>query len=93
MDNQNGFDEPESKRSKPNQCIACLGLFQDDYMDIVAKEIIEKTDLNSYECNTIYTSITVPITVQIRELSLWILLFTKLPGKINESKSLFNSVR
>lgn len=82
---QNGCDEPDIKRSKSNVCIECLGLFQNDYLNTIAKEIVEKTELNSYECDTIYTSISVPILIQIRELALWIHLLKQLPGKISES--------
>lgn len=82
---QNGCDEPNIKRSKSNVCIGCLGLFQNDYLTTIAKEIVETTELSSYECDTIYTSISVPILIQIRELALWIHLLKQLPGKISES--------
>lgn len=78
-------DEPDIKRSKSNVCIECLGLFQNDYLNTIAKVIVETTELNSYECDTIYTSISVPILIQIRELALWIHLLKQLPGKISES--------
>lgn len=82
---QNGCDEPNNKRSKSNVCIECLGLFQNDYLATIAKEIVETTELSSYECDTIYTSISVPILIQIRELALWIHFLKQLPGKISES--------
>lgn len=82
---QNHCDEPNIKRAKSNICIECLGLFQNDFLDTIAREIVETTELSSYECNTIYTSISVPILIQIRELALWIYLLKQLPGKISES--------
>lgn len=82
----NDEDEPEAKRGKSNVCIACLGIFQNDTIDAAIREIIENTDLHTYECDSIYTSISVPILVQIRELSLWIALHQKFPNSISDSE-------
>lgn len=77
-----------SKRRKPNICIACLGIFENDMIDALAREILENSELKTYECDTLYTSISIPILLQTRELSLWIGLLKKFPNSINESKFL-----
>lgn len=76
----------DAKRMKSSVCIACLGIFQNDTIDAAIKEIIENTDLHTYECDSIYTSISVPILVQIRELALWIALHQKFPCSISDSE-------
>lgn len=73
------------KRQRLNTCIACLGIFQT--IDSVAKELINNSKLCNYECNTLYTSIQIPIALLVRELSIWMALIEKFPGKIDESKS------
>lgn len=78
--------EPNVKRMKTSVCIACLGIFQNDTIDAAIKEIVENTDLHTYECDSIYTSISVPILVQIRELALWIALLRKFPYSISDSE-------
>lgn len=82
----NDEDEPEAKRDRSTICIACLGIFQNDTIDAAIREIIENTELHTYECDSIYTSISVPILVQIRELSLWIALHQKFPNSISDSE-------
>ena len=72
------------KRQRLNTCIACLGIFQS--IDSVAKELIDNSTLCNYECNSLYTSIQIPIALLVRELSIWMALIEKFPGKIDESK-------
>lgn len=75
-----------TKRKKSNICIACLGLFQDDAIENVIKQIITTTDLHTYDCETIYTSVSLPILMQTRELSLWIALLKKFPNEVSDSQ-------
>lgn len=74
------------KKSKPNICVACLGIFQNNFIAELATEIVEKSNLNTYECDTLYTSVTMPISLQIRELSLWISLIKRFPDTIGKGK-------
>lgn len=75
------------KRSRLNICAACLGIFHE--LDTVAKNIIENSNLTSYECTSLYSSIQIPINISIRDLSIWIDLIENFPEKINTGKSLF----
>lgn len=75
-----------AKRKKENICSACLGIFQDDMIEKTARKILDETDLHSYECETVYTSVSLPILLQIRELSMWIALYNKFPDAISKSK-------
>lgn len=74
----------EVKRSKPNICIVCLGIFQG--IDSDFQQIINNSSLHTYECSKLYSSISIPISLLIRELSVWIALLEKFPGKISDSK-------
>lgn len=67
------------KRSKPNICFACLGIFQEN----IANEIVQNSNLSMYECDSIYSSISVPITILIHELIIWIELMHKFPEYIS----------
>lgn len=78
----NNDDSNIAKKTKRNTCFACLGVFQKK----VANEIIENSNLSTYECSTIYSSISIPLTILIRELSIWIELLHRFPENINQSK-------
>lgn len=71
------------KRFKQDVCAACLGIFQN--LDSVANEIIENSSLRKYQCNSLYSSIQIPIALLIRELTIWIALMQKFPEQIDES--------
>lgn len=73
------------KKKRPNTCVACLGIFQE--IDTVINEIIKNSNLSSYDSRSLYTSISIPITILIRELSIWISLVQKFPGKIDFGKN------
>lgn len=78
-------EENQIKRQRLTTCIACLGLFQS--INSVATELIESSSLKEYECNSLYSSIQIPIALLVRELSIWLALIEKFPGKIDESKN------
>lgn len=73
-----------SKKKRTNHCGACLGLFQE--IDLIADEIINKSNLASYDSKSLYTSISVPIALLIRDLSIWIALIQQFPGSIDSGK-------
>lgn len=81
-----GIENGILKKSKLNICVACLGIFQNKFIDELATEIVEKSNLNTYECDTLYTGITVPISLQVRELSLWIALIKRFPDSITKGE-------
>lgn len=76
-----------TKKKRTNICVACLGIFQG--IDLIADEIINNSNLNSYDSKSLYTSISIPITLLIRELSIWIALIQRFPGKIDCCKEHF----
>lgn len=76
-------EENTIKRQRLSTCIACLDLFQS--INSVATDLIESSSLKDYECSSVYTSIQIPIALLVRELSIWLALIEKFPGKIDES--------
>lgn len=74
------------KKLKPNICIACLGLFQE--IDSVVKDVINNTSLCRYECSTLYSSVNIPISILIRDLSIWIELIDRFEGSIDHGLSI-----
>ncbi|KAG4080694.1 hypothetical protein HA402_013224 [Bradysia odoriphaga] len=81
MPRQSESGEPDRKRFKENEdaCVACLGLFSTSNLDAVLEQILQCPDLQSYECDTILTSISLPIILSLRRLSIWLALIEKFP--------------
>lgn len=73
-----------NKRKKSNICTACQGIFQDDMVERTVQEILHNSNLQTYECDTIYSSVSLPIISQIRELSIWIALLKRFPDAISQ---------
>lgn len=72
------------KRLKPNICIACCSIFQE--IDSVVEEVINNSSLRDYEAPSLFSSISIPITLLIRDLSIWVTLLQKFRGEIDDSK-------
>lgn len=83
-DNIEIVDSCKIKRLKPNICKVCLGIFEK--IDSIAEDVILNGNLQSYECNSLYSSISIPITLLIRDLSIWIALIQKFDETIDNSK-------
>lgn len=75
-------DNPKKKRANP--CVACLGLFQS--IDSISIEIVNNSNLACYDSKSLYTSISIPITLLMRELSVWMALIKQFPGRIDCGK-------
>ena len=62
----------ENKQSKPNPCVVCLGILQDVYMMPRVNEIITSIKTSGYDADKFTLSISLPISLSIREHSLWL---------------------
>lgn len=78
------IDNDKPKKKRANTCVACLGIFQG--IDLVADQVINNSNLVNYDSNSIYSSISIPIALLVRELSIWIALIQRFPGKIDCGK-------
>lgn len=74
-----------AKKKKSNICSVCLGIFQG--LDLVADEIVNDSSLSSYDSKSLYTSISIPISLLIRDLAIWIALIQRFPGTVDQSKT------
>lgn len=79
-------ENDKSKKKRSNICVACLGMFQG--MNLVADDIINNSDLPSYDSKSIYSSISIPIALLVRDLSIWIALIQRFPGRIDCGKNI-----
>lgn len=64
-----------------------MGLFSKDFQNQLIEGIL-KTDIHNYECNDIVVAISMPMLVQIRQLSMWFALLDKFGSKIDREKAL-----
>ncbi|KAJ6647621.1 putative tRNA pseudouridine synthase Pus10 [Pseudolycoriella hygida] len=73
--------EPSAKRLKQNEdmCVACLGLFSSSCLDNVLEQVFQSRDIKLYENETVLTSVSLPIIVSLRRLSIWVALNEKFP--------------
>lgn len=67
-------------------CPCCIGLFSKDFQSKLIEGIL-KTDIQKFECNEIVVAISMPMLVQIRQLSMWYALIDKFGDKIDKEKS------
>lgn len=86
----NGGGEPNPKRFKENDdaCVACLGLFSAKNLDTILEQILQNPEIKLYDCDTILTSISVPIVLSLRRLSVWMALIEKFPKVFSLSMKL-----
>lgn len=88
--NQNTLENIENdnpKKKRTNGCVVCLGLFQE--IDSIVEDVTNNSNLASYDSKTLYTSISIPIALLIRELSIWIALIQRFSGSIDCGKKSF----
>ncbi|XP_049539836.1 putative tRNA pseudouridine synthase Pus10 [Anopheles darlingi] len=76
--------ERKSKRVKENVCIACLGLF--DSLDSLADEVKQSEAFQRYsKCEAgFFTSISLPLVLHLRQLSLWYDVVERFPDNFDK---------
>lgn len=78
-----GDDNPP-KRIRENVCVACLGIFESDLMQSLLDQVGWSSEFKRYECQGFTSSIFLPIVFHLRQLSLWIALVEKFPGRFEQ---------
>ncbi|XP_011207784.1 putative tRNA pseudouridine synthase Pus10 [Bactrocera dorsalis] len=74
--------DPANKKKRQNVCPTCLGLFSEEFKEQLLQSI-ENTDIDKYECDGIVVAISIPIVLQLRQLSMWYALLDKFGDNIN----------
>lgn len=73
-DETNG--EQPAKKPRLHICTTCLGLFSEDFQSQLIQGIL-KTDFAKYDSDGIVLAISLPMTLQLRQLSMWFALQRK----------------
>lgn len=79
---ENGHSEAV-KKFKENVCIACLGLFSESIMTDTLSQIVDHPDVQAYQCDTVLSSFSLPILLNLRQLSIWVGLIRKFPNRFS----------
>ncbi|XP_050097818.1 putative tRNA pseudouridine synthase Pus10 [Anopheles aquasalis] len=76
--------EQKSKKVKENVCIACLGLF--DSLDSLADEVKQSETFQRYsKCEAgFFASISLPLVLHLRQLSLWYDVVERFPANYDK---------
>ncbi|XP_058832670.1 putative tRNA pseudouridine synthase Pus10 [Topomyia yanbarensis] len=80
-------DENPSKKVRPNTCVACLGLLESHRMEALVEQICTNDEFRKYDCQGFNTSVSLPIAVQVRQLSLWLSLLERFPTRFDSCKA------
>ncbi|XP_011178472.1 putative tRNA pseudouridine synthase Pus10 [Zeugodacus cucurbitae] len=75
-------EDPANKKKRQNVCPTCLGLFSENFKEHLLQSIV-KSDIDKYECDGIVVAISIPIVLQLRQLSMWYALLDKFGDNIN----------
>lgn len=73
-------DEVPLKKLKLDVCVACLGLF--DFVDEVVMKVKASESLQEYEVKKFLTSFSLPVSLDLVQLQIWLALLEKFPGQI-----------
>lgn len=74
------------KRSKPNVCIACLDIFSSGQRAEMLQQI-DRTSIAEYaDIPTVLASFSMPISLSLRALAVWIALLKRFPGKFSTAE-------
>jgi tRNA pseudouridine synthase 10 len=74
-------DNPSAKKLKPNTCVACLGLF--GFVDEIVAQVKASESLQRYEVKRFLSTHTLPVSLNLAQLQLWLALIEKFPGKVD----------
>ena len=72
--------EEETKKMKPNTCVACLGLLQDHIMEPMLDGVVETINNSGYDADSFSLTLSVPTCLAVRQHSLMVHLRQELPA-------------
>ncbi|XP_055625856.1 putative tRNA pseudouridine synthase Pus10 [Toxorhynchites rutilus septentrionalis] len=75
------------KKVRENTCVACLGLFESELLENLLTEICSSASFKEYDCQAFSSSISLPLVLHLRQLSLWIDLLERFPNRYDNSSS------
>lgn len=75
------MNDDSPKKLRPNTCVACLGLFE--FIDEIVAKVKSSESLQRYEVKRFLSTHSLPVTLDLAQLQLWLALLEKFPGKID----------
>ena len=72
-------DGEESKKMKPNTCVACLGVLQDHVMEPLLDSVVDSINNSGYDADSFSLTLSVPTCLALRQHSLLVHLRQQLP--------------
>lgn len=79
-------EERLSKRIKENICITCLNLLHESTINDILKEIEQSNKMNIYDNSNIVCALSIPISLNLRALSVWLSLINKFPNYFSKGE-------
>lgn len=78
--------EPDAKRPKSNVCIACLDIFSAATRTEVLEKCTALPALAEYDIPTVLSSFSLPVSLSLRSLAIWIALLRRFPDHFSTSE-------
>lgn len=76
------------ERADKNQiCTACLGVFQEELFAEISENVRKNTDLLKYDSEKILASVSLPVSLHLRQLGIWIGLINTFGEVITKTES------
>lgn len=71
-------DVHRHKKQKLDTCVTCFGLF--DFCDEVVTQVKASEQLSHYEVKRFITSYSLPVSLDVAQLQMWLALLEKFPN-------------
>ena len=84
--NNDDLIEPDAKKMKKNVCVACYDLFE--FMDELVMKVKSSELLDHYEVKRFVTTYSLPVSLDLAQLQLWLALLEKFPDSFETGKIL-----
>ncbi|XP_017003982.2 putative tRNA pseudouridine synthase Pus10 [Drosophila takahashii] len=82
VENGEGNEEQPAKKARLGICATCLGLFSKDFQTELLGGILA-SDFGKYDCQKIVLAISLPMSLQLRQLAMWFALQRKFGADID----------
>jgi len=70
----------DSKKARPNSCVACLGVLQDHVMEPLLHSVVQSVNNSGYDADSFSLTLSVPMSLALRQHSLLVHLRRELPA-------------
>lgn len=78
--------DPAHKKKRQNVCPTCFNLFSESFKEQLLQAILD-TDIAKYDCDGIVVAMSIPIVLQLRQLSMWYALLDKFGNSFHKDRA------